>query len=97
MADIFRGDFPTTKENEVLVRRATPEGYRGPEPDRVSYYFGNLEDRRVTFSRGRDLEMDPPQAGPPVNALIKAYVEADGKPLAEKEGWTRKLTYREAH
>jgi hypothetical protein len=35
-----------------------------------------------------------PDAGP-VNALAKAYVEVDGKPAAEKEVWTRKLTFRE--
>ena len=95
MADIYRVDFKTTPENEVLVRRTTPDGYQGAKPERVSYYFGNLEDRRVTFSRGRDLTLSPPQSGPPVNALIKAYVEADGKPLAEKAGWTRKLTYKQ--
>jgi transglutaminase-like putative cysteine protease len=95
IADIYRGDFKTTPENELLVRRTTPDGYFGPDPKRVDYYFGNLEDRRVTWSRGRDLVLDPPQNGPPVNALIKAYVEVDGQPVAEKAGWTRKLTYRQ--
>ena len=63
----------------------------------VDYYFGNLEERRVLWSVGRDLELDPEPANGPINALPKAYVEADGKALAEKEAWTRKLTYRELH
>jgi transglutaminase-like putative cysteine protease len=95
IADIFVGDFTTTTDNEQLVRRTTAAGYAGADPKLVRYYFGNLEERRVLWSVGRDLELDPKPAGGPVNALAKAYVEADGKPLAEKEAWTRKLTYRE--
>jgi transglutaminase-like putative cysteine protease len=95
IADIFVGDFATTPDNEQLVRRTTAAGYSGADPAMVRYYFGNLEERRVLWSVGRDLELDPRPAAGPINALAKAYVEADGKPLAEKEGWTRKLTYRE--
>ncbi len=95
IADIYAGDFETTRENESVVRRTTGDGYRGKEPERVTYYFGNLDARRVTWSRGRDLTLRPPQDGGPVNAMAKAYVEVDGKPLPEKEGWVRALTYRE--
>ncbi len=87
--------FEITDRNRELVNRTTPEGYRGPDPELVDYYFGSLEPRRVIFSRGRDLELDPPQANGPVNALPKAYVELDGRVRTEEEGWTRKLTYRE--
>ena len=67
---------------------------------KVDYYFGNLDERRVTWSSGRDLALSPAQAGAPVNALPKAYVEVDGKLLPEGKadspsGWMRKLTYRE--
>lgn len=55
------------------------------------YYFGALEARRVTWSYGRDLTLAPRQAGPPVNAMHKVYVEVDGRPHT---GWERKLTYR---
>jgi hypothetical protein len=50
-------------------------------PDLVDYFFGNLTEDRVTFSTGRDLTLVPPQDGPPVNFLIYAYVEVDGRPL----------------
>lgn len=95
VADIFVGDFELTKDNETFVRRTTADGYSGPEPAKVDYYFGNLEQRRVTFSRGRDLWLSPRQEGGPVNAMAKAYVEVDGKVHPEGKGWTRKLTYKE--
>ncbi len=95
VADIYVGDFSINKDNETLVRRTTPDGYRGPEPQKVDYYFGNLDARRVTWSTGRDLVLEPKPAASPINALPKAYVEVDGKALAEKTGWTRKLTYHE--
>jgi transglutaminase-like putative cysteine protease len=96
VADIYDGPIAIDKDNETLVKRTTADGYRGPEPDKVAYYFGNLDDRRVTWSVGRDLVLDPKPAGGPVNALPKAYVEIDGKPAAEKTVWTRKLTYKES-
>lgn len=95
VADIFVGDFRLTDDNKVLVRRTTADGYEKPDLDKVSYYFGNLDARRVTWSLGRDLLLDPRQTGDPINALPKAYVEVDGKALPEGDGWTRKLTYRE--
>jgi transglutaminase-like putative cysteine protease len=93
VADIFVGDFATNDDNRTLVSRTTAAGYGGKDEAMVRYYFGNLEERRVLWSVGRDLKLDPPPACGTVNALAKAHVEVDGKPLAEKEGWTRKLTY----
>ncbi len=95
VADIFAGGFETGPDNEKLVRLTTADGYAGPDPLKVDYYFGNIDERRVTWSRGRDLTLSPPQKGGPVNALAKAYVEVDGNVLPEKTGWVRKLTYRE--
>ncbi len=95
VADIFAGDFQTTPENEKLVRLTTGDGYRGADKAKIDYYFGNLDERRVTWSRGRDLNLTPRQEAGPVNALPKAYVEVDGKVHPEKTGWTRKLTFKE--
>ena len=61
----------------------------------VDYYFGNLDARRVTWNVGRDLKLDPAPAVGVVHALPKAVIEVDGKPLPEKEAWTRKLTFTE--
>ncbi len=79
--------------NGEKIRLTTADGYTAPDPAKVDYYFGNLDERRVTWSRGRDLTLAPAQAGAPVNALAKAYVEVDGKPADEKTVWNRKLTY----
>jgi len=95
VADIFVGDFQSNPDNEKLVRLTTADGYTGADKSKVDYYFGNIDERRVTWSRGRDLTLSPKQDAGPVNALAKAYVEVDGKTAAEKEVWTRKLTFRE--
>jgi len=101
VADIFRGTFPLDDKSTPLVKLTTASGYAGPDEKMVEYYFGNIDERRVVFSIGRDLKLDPPQAGGPVNALPKAYIEVDGKPYSEKSAdgktvqWSRKLTYTE--
>ena len=95
VADIYMGDFPTTKDNDEKVRLTTGDGYRGADMARVNYYFGNLDERRVTWSRGRDLILSPRQDGGPVNAIAKAYVEVDGQSVPDGKGWTRKLTFVE--
>ena len=46
-------------------------------------YFGALPNDRVQFSRGRDLRLEPPQAGPPLNYFVYPYVEVDGTPVAD--------------
>ena len=95
IADIFVGDFELTKENETLVKRTTAAGYTKADPSMVDYYFGNLEERRVLWSLGRDVRVDPAPKSGPINALPKALVEVDGAVSAEKTGWTRKLTYKQ--
>lgn len=99
VADVFVGDFALNAENESKVKLTTAAGYDGADPAMVDYYFGNLDERRVVWSTGRDLVVDPPAAAGPLNHLVKAHVEADGRPLAEKltekEGWSRKLTFAE--
>ncbi|HWP46548.1 MAG TPA: transglutaminase-like domain-containing protein [Candidatus Limnocylindrales bacterium] len=92
IADIYAGDIKLTEKNAKLVELTTAIGYHGPDPNIVNYYFGNLDERRVVWSKGRDLIMSPPQDGGPVNALSKIYVEVDGK---EYKDWTRLFTYQE--
>lgn len=54
-------------------------------PELKEYYFGNLTENRVTFSRGRDLTLVPPQAGPPLNYFVYPYVEVADRPLAKDQ------------
>jgi len=44
-----------------------------------TYYFGNLTEDRVLFSRGRDITLEPPQKSPPLNFFIYPYVEVNGQ------------------
>jgi transglutaminase-like putative cysteine protease len=92
VADIYVDGVTTNEKNRKLIELTTATGYQGPNQETVDYYFGNLDERRVVWSVGRDLRMDPPQEAGPVNALPKMYVEVDGK---EYTDWTRKFTYKE--
>jgi transglutaminase-like putative cysteine protease len=55
-------------------------------------FFSGLDERRLRFSEGRDLELNPRQAGGRVNLFITAYVEVDDKPYSAFE---RVLRYTE--
>src|SRR5215813_57638 len=43
------------------------------------YFFGANDANRVQFSIGRDLTLEPKQAGPPLNYFVYPYVELAGK------------------
>ena len=47
--------------------------------EKRDYFFGAHDVNRIQFTMGRDLTLNPPQAGPPVNYLVYPYVEVDGK------------------
>jgi transglutaminase-like putative cysteine protease len=47
--------------------------------EKHDYFFGAHDVNRVQFSMGRDLKLNPPQAGPPLNYFVYPYVEVDGK------------------
>jgi transglutaminase-like putative cysteine protease len=49
------------------------------DPKLKDYYFGNLTPDRIGFSVGRDIDLVPRQAGPPLNYFVYPYVEVDGK------------------
>jgi transglutaminase-like putative cysteine protease len=63
------------------------------DPTKTNYYFGTLCCNRVGLTRGRDIVLDPPQSGEPVNFLIYPYVEVDGK--ADVAKVERKFTFKD--
>ncbi len=69
------------------------EAWKAKRPDA---YFGKLPSDRIAFTVGRDLMLEPRQAGDPLNFFVYPYAEADSKPV-EHVPW--KLHYRrlEAH
>jgi transglutaminase-like putative cysteine protease len=50
-------------------------------PSKKDYYFGAYDEDRMQFSMGRDLKLNPPQAGEALNYFVYPYVEVAGKPF----------------
>ena len=50
----------------------------------ATYYFGHQPAKRVEFSRGRDLVVEPGPASGPINFLAYPVLEIDGKPTETK-------------
>lgn len=50
---------------------------------RFDDYYGRLPSDRVGFTVGRDLVLEPRQAGEPLNFFIYPYVEVEGKPVGD--------------
>ncbi len=48
-------------------------------PEKRDYFFGSHDVNRVQFSMGRDLHLNPPQNGKPLNYFVYPYVEVDGQ------------------
>lgn len=59
-------------------------------PAKRDYFFGALDQNRVRFSRGRDLQLNPKQSSDAVNYLVYPYAELDGRPFA---GITQEFSY----
>jgi len=62
------------------------------------YYFGAVDENRIAIGTGRDVVLNPPQSGEPLNYFMYPYAEADGKPLNEDlYGFNLgyKITFRE--
>ena len=89
VADLYHDEFPLTEENKSGVELTSAVGYQGKDDKMVDYYFGNIDERRVTWNRGRDHVLEG--ASGVIDSLPKAHVEIDGKPVVD---WTRKLTYK---
>jgi transglutaminase-like putative cysteine protease len=45
------------------------------------YYFGTIGSTWVTLAHGRDVILEPPQQGEPINMFDEPIAEADGKPV----------------
>lgn len=61
-------------------------------PAKRDYFFGALDENRVLFSQGRDLRLNPPQKGEPLNFFVYPYVELNGKVFTSVE---KKFLFRD--
>ena len=65
------------------------EAYKNP--NRKSYFFGNLDPNRVLFTMGRDIELVPSSQGGPVNFFIYPVLEING---LRSNHYTKSFFYR---
>ena len=61
-------------------------------PEKREYFFGAHDENRVEFSIGRDLILNPRQAGGALNYFIYPYAEVDGKVYTSVD---KVFTYRD--
>jgi transglutaminase-like putative cysteine protease len=47
--------------------------------EKRDYFFGSHDVNRMQFSMGRDLRLNPPQEGKPLNYFVYPYVEVEGR------------------
>ena len=59
-------------------------------PQQRDDYFGTQDPNKLLISAGRNLQLVPAQAGPPVNIFVYPYVEVDGVPF---EGATTRFEF----
>lgn len=59
-------------------------------PARKSFFFGGHTSNRVALSTGRDLILEPRQAGLPLNYFLDPYAEADGTVVVAEKSWSYK-------
>jgi transglutaminase-like putative cysteine protease len=50
-------------------------------PAKHDYFFGANDVNRIQFSIGRDIRLNPPQSGDPLNYFVYPYAELNGKPF----------------
>lgn len=60
--------------------------------ERRAYFWGGIDPYRVKLGTGRDLTLNPPQAGGPVNYLMYPYAEVGGRILDWLDPATFKYT-----
>jgi transglutaminase-like putative cysteine protease len=77
------------KENLTLSSPKTAE-YR-------DYFWGGIDAYRVKLSTGRDMALNPPHAGQPVNYLMYPFAQVGGKTLdwLDPETFQYKITYQQ--
>jgi transglutaminase-like putative cysteine protease len=86
---------PADVRKAMLVEKLKPEDARTKELR--TYFWGGIDPYRVKLAVGRDLVLNPPQAGPPLNTFGYPYAEIGGKPLDfyDPKAFSYTITYRE--
>ena len=61
------------------------------------YFWGGIDPYRFIIAHGRDVVLNPPQEGPPLNTFGYPYAEVGGLPLNfyDPATFIYQITYRE--
>lgn len=61
------------------------------------YFWGGIDAYRVVLAKGRDLRLNPPQAGAPLNTFGYPYAEVGGKALDfyDPKGFSYRYSFKE--
>jgi len=61
------------------------------------YFWGGIDPYRFKLAQGRDLVLNPPQAGAPLNTFGYPYAEVGGTPLDfyEPKSFNYQITFQE--
>ncbi len=70
---------PADVRKAMLVEKLTWNDEKTKEY--VEYFWGGIDAYRVVLARGRDVVLNPPQAGPPLNTFGYPYAEIGGRAL----------------
>ncbi len=80
---------------KMMLGRKLKPGDPVPE-DLLEYYWGGADPYRVKLGVGRDLTLNPPQAGPAVNYLMYPFAQVGGATLdwLDPKGFAYTVTYQ---
>lgn len=86
---------PADVRKAILVEKLGREDSKTAEYR--AYFWGGIDPYRVKIAVGRDVLLNPPQAGAPLNTFGYPYAEVGGKALDfyDPKGFVYKITYRE--
>ena len=86
---------PADVRKAMLVEKLKPEDAKTREYH--DYFWGGVDPYRVKLAVGRDLVLNPPQGGAPLNTFGYPYAEVGGKVVdwLDPKTFTYKITYRE--
>ncbi len=86
---------PADVRKAMLVERLGKDDMKTLEYRR--YFWGGIDRYRMVISTGRDIMLNPPQAGPPLNTFGYPYAEVGGRAVdwLDPKAFSYKFTFRE--
>lgn len=100
-AEFYLPGYGWVPADPADVRKAMlTENLKSDDPKAIeyrNYFWGGIDAYRIRLAVGRDLVLNPPQAGGPLNTFGYPYAEIGGKPLdwLEPKTFQYRISFRE--